>query len=159
MFLLFTGSSGSGTIADEEHKSLDENIICEQSHFDTNNKKHVCGYCNKTFSTSGSLKNHIRTHTGKKQFECEQCKKTISHPCTLKKHIRTHTGEKPFECKYCQKKFSRSDQLKNHIPTHTGEKPFICEYCKKKFAFSDKLNYDKHVQAHIELIEKYPVEF
>ena len=37
------------------------------------------------------------THTGEKTFKCKICARQFSRKGSLKKHLRIHTGEKPVE--------------------------------------------------------------
>jgi len=47
--------------------------------------------CDKAFSTSGSLKDHLRGHTG--PFNCLLCNKSFSQPSDLQNHTRDiHSG-------------------------------------------------------------------
>lgn len=98
-------------------------------------RKHVCNICHFAFTRRTHLINHLSTHSGEKPFVCSTCGKTFAYSVTLKMHMRTHTGEKPFQCPLCGKSFVRRDQLNQHNKVHTQEKAFVCEKCGKGFAY------------------------
>ncbi|XP_071062665.1 zinc finger protein 233-like [Pseudochaenichthys georgianus] len=112
----------------------------------TGEKRHSCSVCKRDFSRSAHLKNHMRVHTGEKPFSCSVCKKAFSQRGNLKDHMRIHTGEKPYSCSVCKKAFSRSIRLKDHIRVHTGETPFSCSVCKKGLSWSAQLKH--HMRVH-----------
>ncbi|TIB95315.1 hypothetical protein E3Q18_03826 [Wallemia mellicola] len=55
-------------------------------------KSHVCRICQKTFTTSGHLSRHQRTHTGERAFACPWpgCLTRCSRQDNLQQHYRTH---------------------------------------------------------------------
>ena len=55
------------------------------------NKPYSCDICHRTFTTSGNLKEHRRTHTGERPFECPFCEKTFVQASTRSRHVKNHS--------------------------------------------------------------------
>lgn len=110
------------------------------------NRKHQCDLCGKTFIYQSNLNDHARIHSGDKPFVCSICGHKFAQSGHLMVHIRTHTGVKPYQCEHCQRSFSISQALKKHLRTHTGERPYECGFCKKKFVTSYHLS--NHCKRH-----------
>ena len=53
-----------------------------------------------------------------KPFSCLECNKCFSLPGSLKTHLKIHTGIKPFSCSECDKSFNQKGNLKTHKMTH-----------------------------------------
>ncbi|XP_067109604.1 uncharacterized protein [Osmerus mordax] len=81
-----------------------------------------------------------------KRFICNFCGKCFTSSRSLETHVRVHTGERPYSCAQCGKRFTQSGHLKTHQSVHTGERPFACEHCGKRFA--GKQNLRIHQQKH-----------
>ncbi|XP_053688597.1 myoneurin-like [Sabethes cyaneus] len=116
-----------------------------------NESRYKCDFCEKRFSTSGSLRIHRRTHTNERPYKCryEGCDKEYKAGGALVKHVRAvHTNERPFRCQYkaCDKAYICSQHLKTHLLWHTQEKPFKCNYCE--LYFNSTNNRRKHCKRH-----------
>jgi len=75
-----------------------------------------CHLCDKMYVSMPALAMHLHTHYRK--FQCQVCEKTFSRSWLLQNHMRLHTGEKPFGCNLCGKKFADKSNLRSHIKTH-----------------------------------------
>lgn len=106
-------------------------------------KSFKCNFCEKTYTSLGALKMHIRTHT--KPCKCHLCGKAFSRPWLLQGHIRTHTGDKPFSCNYCHRAFADKSNLRAHLQTHSDVKKYSCSTCSKTFSRMSLLT--KHMES------------
>ncbi|GAA6229467.1 uncharacterized protein LOC108882429 [Lates japonicus] len=90
---------------------LDLNRYCRDRRF-------VCSYCGKCFTSSRSLETHVRVHTGERPYSCAQCGKRFTQSGHLKTHQSVHTGERPFACQHCGKRFAGKQNLRIHQQKH-----------------------------------------
>jgi len=109
-------------------------------------KLYPCQYCDRSFTNSTTLKNHLRVHTPGNPYSCQLCNKSFLQSSNLKIHMRSHSGEKNYKCSQCDKSFLRSQELTVHLRVHTGEKPYKCTVCDKSFAMS--ANLKQHLLTH-----------
>ncbi|XP_061550059.1 zinc finger protein 235-like isoform X2 [Phycodurus eques] len=91
--------------------ALDQNRFCRDRRF-------VCNYCGKWFSSARSLETHVRIHTGERPYSCSQCGKRFTQSGHLKTHQSVHTGERPFACHHCAKRFAGKQNLRIHLQKH-----------------------------------------
>ncbi|CAF4916583.1 unnamed protein product [Pieris macdunnoughi] len=119
------------------NNGLNQHLI---SHKDSQFK---CGFCNKTYKTRQSLKEHFRlAHSNNRySYICVTCGKQFTVKSSLMKHTKIHTGQKQFSCPLCPKTYTRASYLRSHSLIHTGElkpKPFQCTYNECNRSFSSK---------------------
>ena len=72
---------------------------------------------------SSSLKKHTKTiHERQRNYQCESCEKSFTLSGYLKTHIKTHVGQRNYNCDSCGKSFTTAGSLKTHIKTiHTDQ--------------------------------------
>ena len=74
----------------------------------------ICPLCSKAFNQKGSLRTHLKSHTGERPYVCDVCNERFSHKHVLNNHKLLHTGEQPFKCPVCGKGFVQKINMRLH---------------------------------------------
>ncbi|XP_062510223.1 metal regulatory transcription factor 1-like [Corticium candelabrum] len=130
-------------------------VVDESSSSVSRSKPHECTFqgCNRSYTTTSNLRNHMKKHTGQLKFHCthEGCGKSFLTSYGYKTHLRVHTGERPFSCDYnsCSRTFSTLYRLKAHKRLHSGE-TFNCKFddCDKVYTTMSDLK--RHERKHLD---------
>jgi len=127
-------------------KSLCDNLECE--------------YCEKTFISAKTLKQHKKIYHNGVINVCAVCSKSFVTVDKLASHFsRTHSRE----CKHCKKTFKNSNTLRSHLydkckakPTKKSNSSAVkglkkaysrdCLQCNR--VFTSKGGYFKHIKSH-----------
>lgn len=79
----------------------------------------------------------------KGQKKCNLCQKEFSSTPRLLEHVNTHKGEKPFKCHFCPRAYASKRNLAAHEVEHVEEPKLACDVCGKKFVKQYTLNGHK----------------
>ncbi|KAH7946445.1 hypothetical protein HPB49_025342 [Dermacentor silvarum] len=90
---------------------------------------------------------HERTHIGQKPFVCYVCQKGFSQSSSLGQHINIHGQIKPYVCADCGRGFNASSNLARHRKLHSNAmEAHTCSLCYKSFSRKDNLK--RHLLCH-----------
>lgn len=134
-------SSGSSLLPASPSSSTSTTINAEEGIYS-------CNHCKRCYPGLAALNKHMRVHHDERHFSCSHpgCNKRFSHSSTLKDHMNIHFQRKPYICKECGKGFPNGSNLNRHARIHTKSKPYVCPVCNK--AFSQSSNLRVHQKIH-----------
>lgn len=104
-----------------------------------NMEETCCAYCGKSFTQSGTLREHLKTHTLEKKYPCTECGEAFAMKVTLRDHMSekhadtleaTKPAADPVECPLCRKMFRNKKERNAHIEkNHSSGEPGLCNIC------------------------------
>lgn len=109
-------------------------------------------YCERSYSDSFSLAEHLKKHAGEKRHICpvRTCGRRFSTPGNLSRHKRLHGPIEPLECPVvgCICTFRSENKLSKHMKFHLGSPVHVCPSpaCGKTFSTAGNLN--RHIKGH-----------
>lgn len=110
---------------------------------------HSCTLCDFQTKRLRVLRvHHQRIHLHEEPFRCPKCKHTYSSSGSLSRHLKTHSKEEhSIQCTECDYKTLQYTSMKGHMKTHS--KPpttYTCEHCD--YSTPRKANMVIHVKIH-----------
>ncbi|OWF34650.1 zinc finger protein 184-like [Mizuhopecten yessoensis] len=110
-----------------------------------------CDLCERTFLRRDAMLNHKESHLGQ-TFQCSLCDRNYSTSMTLKSHMRKKHGKKEGRrptgktvseiiCDFCHRAFCNKASLKEHVRTRHSDniQLFTCSLCQMKFTRRNSL--------------------
>ncbi|XP_074647917.1 uncharacterized protein LOC141903614 [Tubulanus polymorphus] len=106
------------SLRDENNADYSESDVINLT---ADERPYKCEVCFKGFKEMAIRRAHMLTHSYVRNFPCpyENCDHSFKTKGSLKRHIRRHTGERPFKCRECGRSFRESGALLRHKKSRT----------------------------------------
>ena len=149
--------SESFTRSRSHYHYLHKAINCKMcSHVSYGNKENIAHMSTVHAETA------IKTETkGTDRVQCPQCDKKFSQTYTLRNHVRAVHGnesDRPWRCSHCPQSFVVKPKLRDHyVQYHTDLRPYVCrsQGCTSTFKnIANLYAHEKNVHKH--KFGKYP---
>ena len=109
-----------------------------------------CQLCYQSFSSTRSLRRHMRTHTGDTGFSCSRCGKILASRVMLDMHSEGHGKAKNHFCMECDRSYTSKQALVAHMKAKHGPEPapedLVCPTCGKAFKIVKTMH--EHLAVH-----------
>ncbi|KAJ3360335.1 hypothetical protein HDU91_004660 [Kappamyces sp. JEL0680] len=109
-------SSGYFSPYEDDYGAGEMNSLSLDSAVEPNaNNEYVCGECNRTFNKLVALRSHEVVHSNDKKHLCQFCQKPFARRHDMLRHQRTvHATEQALTCEVCKITFPDAENLQQH---------------------------------------------
>ena len=107
-----------------------------------------CEKCDKSLSTKGNLKLHVKSVHDSVRYNCDKCDKSFSQKGHLNEHVKTFHENVRYSCDKCNKSYIHKTNLTAHIKSVHENIRHYCDKCDKSFTWKSALN------THIQIVHE-----
>lgn len=130
--------------------------------------KWACQHCNKLFTQRCNMKRHENLHLSQKPFKCDKCERAFSRSSDLKNHMVKHEnggsmgednstrdGLSPPMCPRCDQVFDNEETMRGHMykQHRTSDDQWMCTICEQ--LFMNEETHEEHRLSHLSSLHQY----
>ena len=106
--------------------------------------------CTKRFNDLYIFQLHKKRHLGllERKYLCEYCEKRFTSKYALDRHVLTHTQQRPHACEYCSMAYTQRNDLVKHLREHVGDAIYRCNFEGCNEGFRLKFELKQHYAVH-----------